>query len=167
MIVGCGGAGKTVLANQLSAVVGLPVVHLDGLYYDDRFRPVPAPGFLALQDAAIAEPAWIMDGNYASTMPRRLPAADTVIFLDLAWWTCLWSIVRRRWHYHGGRHDDGVHDRVSLGFCWYVVGYRCRMAPRVRGLIGEHAPQATVVTLRSRRQVDEWLARVAASDAAP
>ena len=109
----------------------------------------------------------VKDGNYASTMPRRLAVADTVIFLDLAWWTCLWNILRRRWHYRGGQHDDGVYDHLSVGFTWYVMGYRRRMAPQVRRLIDEHAPRATVVTLRSRQRAAAWLAQVAASNSAP
>ena len=60
MIVGCGGSGKTVLANQLGALQELPVVHLDTLYYDEQFQPVLLPDFLTLQDAAIAGPAWII-----------------------------------------------------------------------------------------------------------
>ncbi|MGH3899207.1 MAG: hypothetical protein ACRDTA_13400 [Pseudonocardiaceae bacterium] len=31
-IIGCGGSGKTHLANQLAALISLPVTHLDGVY---------------------------------------------------------------------------------------------------------------------------------------
>lgn len=33
LILGCGGAGKSTLARRLGAATGLPVVHLDGLYW--------------------------------------------------------------------------------------------------------------------------------------
>ena len=33
MIIGCGGAGKSTLARQLGEVTGLPVVHLDKLFW--------------------------------------------------------------------------------------------------------------------------------------
>lgn len=31
-----------------------------------------------------------------SSLPIRLEAADTVIFLDLPAWACLWGIIQRR-----------------------------------------------------------------------
>jgi uridine kinase len=43
-IVGCGGSGKTVLARQLGDLLGVTVVHLDALYYDERWQPAPPTG---------------------------------------------------------------------------------------------------------------------------
>lgn len=63
----------------------------------------------------------MIDGNYASTMPIRLTAADTVIFLDLPAITCLWGITQRRHRYHGTQNDhDGVYDRITWDFVKYV-----------------------------------------------
>ena len=44
LILGCGGAGKSTLARRLGAATGLPVVHLDGLYWQ--------PGWVAMERAA-------------------------------------------------------------------------------------------------------------------
>ena len=33
MIIGCGGAGKSTLARQLGGITGLPVVHLDQIWW--------------------------------------------------------------------------------------------------------------------------------------
>jgi adenylate kinase family enzyme len=111
----------------------------------------------------VTAPRWIIDGNYASSLPIRLQAADTVIFLDLPSWTCPCGIVRRRMRYGGGRHKDiGVYDRITGDVVRYVLGYRRRMAPRVRKLIVEHARNAEVVVLRSHRATRDYLAVAAA-----
>ena len=72
LILGCGGAGKSTLARRLGAATGLPVVHLDGLYWQ--------PGWVAMERAAwrrtveneIAKDAWIIDGNFGSSLELRL-----------------------------------------------------------------------------------------------
>jgi adenylate kinase family enzyme len=158
-IVGCGGSGKSHLARVLAARLGIKPVHLDALYYDENWQPLDQETFAGLQRDLVAAPRWIIDGNYASTLPIRLEAADTVIFLDLPGWTCLRGIVQRRLRHRGGQHQAiGVYDRITWGFIRYILGYRQKMAPRVRALIASHAGNAQVTVLRSRAAVRRYLA---------
>ena len=103
-IVGCGGSGKSRLARVLGTRLGITPVHLDVLYYDKDWQPLDQETFASLQRELVAAPRWIIDGNYASTLPIRMAAADTVIFLDLPGWACLWGIAARRLRHGGGQH---------------------------------------------------------------
>ena len=133
-ILGCGGSGESHMARALGSAVGITPVHLDALYYDQDWNPLPKDQFAALQQELVSQPRWITDGNYASSLPIRLRAADTVIFLDLA------GIAQRRLRHGSGQHDAiGVNDRITPNFVRYVIGYRRQMVPRVRRLIAEHA----------------------------
>jgi adenylate kinase family enzyme len=162
-IMGCGGSGKSHLARSLGAALGIEPVHLDGLYYDTDWQPLDKEKFADLQRGLVAVPRWIIDGNYASSLSIRLAAADTVIFLDLPGWACLWGVLQRRLRHGGGQHQAiGVYDRITWNFVRYILGYRKTMAPRVRALIAEHAGDAHVLILRSRRAARSYLATVPA-----
>jgi adenylate kinase family enzyme len=167
-IIGCGGSGKSHLARVLGARLGITPVHLDVVYYDKGWKPLDQETFAALQRDLVAAPRWIIDGNYASTLPIRLKAADTVVFLDLAGWACLWGIAQRRLRHGGGQHQAiGVYDRITWDFIRYILGYRKKMAPRVRDLITSHAGHAQVTVLRSRAAARRYLADPAALDRPP
>jgi adenylate kinase family enzyme len=160
-IVGCGGSGKSHLASVLAARLGITPVHLDALYYDAEWKPLGQETFAAVQRELVAAPRWIIDGNYASTLPIRLEAADMVIFLDLPSRACLWGIFQRRLRHGGGQHPTiGVYDRITWGFIRYVVGYRRKMAPRIRALMADHARNAQVTVLPSRAAVRHYVAAV-------
>ena len=165
-IIGCGGSGKSHVARALGATLGITPVHLDTLYYDRGWNPLPKQEFAALQHGTITQSRWIIDGNYASSLPIRLQAADTVIFLDLPARSCLAGIAQRRLRHGGGQHDAiGVYDRITWNFVRYIIGYRRQMAPRVRRLIAEHARDAEMIVLRSRRATRRYLASVTAAAA--
>jgi adenylate kinase family enzyme len=161
-ILGCGGSGKTHLAHELADRFELPLTHLDAVYYDAEWTPTPPEDFAQAQRELVAEPRWVIEGNYASTLPIRLHAADTVIVLDLPARTCLRGIAQRRLRHRGGQHQDvGVYDRITWNFIRYVIGYRRSMLPRVHQLVGDHAHTAEVVVLRSRGQARRLLRAVA------
>jgi adenylate kinase family enzyme len=158
-IVGCGGSGKSTIARQLSVIVDAPLTHLDAIYYDEHWQPMPPAEFAARQQELVAAPQWIIEGNYASTLRIRLAAADTVIFLDLPAAACLWGIIQRRLRHGGGQHAGGVYDRITWTFIRYVIGYRRAMRPRVRRLIREHGSHVNLITVTSRRQANRLLSR--------
>lgn len=163
-IIGCGGSGKSHLARSLGSQLGIKPVYLDALYYDQDWKPLDQETFADLQRILVAEAHWIIDGNYASTLPIRLQAADTVIFLDLPSWACLWGILQRRLRHGAGQHQAiGVYDRITWNFVRYILGYRSQMAPRVRKLIADHAGDAQVFVLRSRRAGRSYLASATSS----
>jgi adenylate kinase family enzyme len=161
VVIGCGGAGKTFLSNRLADLIGAPLTHLDSIYYDAEWNPLDARDFAKVQRKLVSGDRWLIEGNYASTLPIRLGRADTVIFLDLHPLVCLAGIVQRRLRYRGGQHDnEGVYDRITPEFVRYILGFRRSMRPRVLALLRDHGANVLVVTLRTRKDVAQFVANL-------
>jgi hypothetical protein len=155
VVVGCGGSGKSVLARALGAALDLPVTHLDAVYFDAAWNPLPAADFAARQRELVAAPRWIIDGNHNATLPIRLAACDTVVFLDLPTRTCLRSALTRQLHQL--THPTPDPHRLTPAVLRYLATYRRHMRPRVLHNIHTRAPHATLVHLTTRRQARRWL----------
>ena len=159
-VIGCGGAGKTTLANALGERLRLPVLHIDGFYWHD----VPGVGqvestpeqWRAIHDELISGERWVIDGMKLGVLQSRLAAADQVVFLDLPAWSCLWGVLQRRLRFRGQlRPDIGVYDRVNVEFIRWIWSFRRTARPRVLELLDACA--CDVVTLQSRGQVRAFL----------
>lgn len=84
MVLGPTNSGKSTLTEALGLRLGIPAVHLDQLRHlpGTDWKQRPDAEFAALHDAAIAEPAWIMDGSYSILMPQRLTRTTGIVVLD-------------------------------------------------------------------------------------
>lgn len=157
-IVGCGGSGKSHLARRLGQIIGAPVTHLDAVYYDEDWQTLDQETFAARQRALVAQPTWVIDGNYNSTLQIRLEACDTVVLMDVSTWAALYGILSRQLRHGTGHRGNGVHNRIHWGVITYATTYRRRMRPRVIAKINNFArDHADVVFLTSRRHTRRWL----------
>lgn len=95
LIIGCPGSGKSTFARALHAATGLPLTYLDMLYWNADRTTVCKEVFLSRLQEVLQQDAWIIDGNYASSLPTRLDACDTVFFLDYPVDLCLEGIRNR------------------------------------------------------------------------
>jgi len=86
-VVGCSGAGKTTLARELAARLGLVHVELDALFHGPGWTEPEPEDFRRRVAAALDDAAdgWVACGNYSVVQePVVWPRADTVVVLDLA-----------------------------------------------------------------------------------
>ena len=95
MIIGCSGSGKSTLARQLGDILQIPVVHLDRLWWKPGWETVSREEFDKRHMAALSEPHWIIDGDFSRTIPERMAACDTVIYLDFHRVACLLGVLKR------------------------------------------------------------------------
>lgn len=158
LIVGCCGAGKTTLAGELGRRLGLPVCHLDRIWWRPGWTEKPREEFDFELSELLRKESWIVDGNYQRTFAMRLERADFVILLNFSRWVCLWRIVRRFLQYRGrSRPDigDGCRERITLEFLRYVWGYQKKKYPEMKALIAGSGVPVRIV--HSPRELRRWL----------
>jgi len=161
LIIGSGGAGKSYLATRLAGVTGLPLIHLDHLYWRPGWIATPDAGWVDTISRLVRRDRWIMDGNYGGTMAQRLAACDTVVFLDMPRGTCLIRLLRRRIRFAGrGRPSGppGCPERITLGFLWWVWTYRSRRRPGILQRLRLLPAGIGVHVLRSAADVERFVA---------
>lgn len=162
LIIGGNGSGKTTMARQLARITGLPLCHLDSLYWTDYWHPRERSSFLALLQAELEKPEWILDGNMKRTLPMRLTYCDTVIYLDFSGIRCFFGTLKRVIQYHGKcRPDMGGNcierfDQRSWDFIKSTLKFNKKNRADFYRMLAEH-PDVKLVVLKTRGQVREFL----------
>ena len=163
LVIGSPGAGKSTLAAELARLSGLPLVHLDQHYWRPGWAEPAPEEWEAQVSRLIAEPRWVIDGNYSATLRQRLTRADTVVYLDLPNWLCLTRIVRR-WLRHRGRvrgdMAPGCPEQLPPEFLAYALAFPHRGRRRVEEKLKDYS--GTVIRLRRPAEVRSFLAGVGA-----
>jgi adenylate kinase family enzyme len=119
LILGPSGAGKSALARRVGERLGLPIAHLDAIYWNPGWVPTEIGQFRERVAHLAARDTWVMDGNYTTHLDLRLPRAEAVIWLDLPRYVyfprAVWRMIRNYWRERGDV-GPGCPERFELSF---------------------------------------------------
>ena len=159
VIIGCGGAGKSTLARQLGEKLGLPVVHLDKLFWRPGWVQVSQEEFDRLHRQELARDKWIIDGNFNRTMAERVARCDAIIYLDFNRFSCVFGVFKRILTTYGTVRPDmgeGCPERFDWEFLRWVWNYNKDKRERNYRLLNETKGVETIV-LKNRKAVKQFL----------
>ena len=157
IIIGCPGGGKSTFARALHEASGLPLYHLDMMYWNADRTKVPKEVFQERLEEALGQEHWIIDGNYNRTMEMRMEACDTIFFLDYPVEVCLEGAHARK----GTKRTDlpwveGEDDQEDEEFLEFIRSFREESRPRILELLEQYADKEIMV-FKSREEADRFL----------
>ncbi|QRM27423.1 adenylate kinase [Microvirga sp. VF16] len=156
LVIGSPGAGKSTLASRLAGRLDLPLIHLDKEYFGPGWSMPAKAEWRERVKALTARPAWVMDGNYASTFDIRVPRATVIVWLDLPRWQCalsvLWRVAK---NYGQSRPDLGTAgpERFDWSFMRWIWSYPDKMRPKTMRMLERLRPDQRVYVLHSRSDI--------------
>lgn len=159
-------SGKTTLGRELARRLDVRFVELDSLVHGPNWTETPDDELRAVVEPIVASDGWVIDGGYWGKLGDLvLRNADVVVWLDLPLRIWLPRLVRRTsgrvigreelWNGNRETVRNFIFSRDSL--LWYAL----RNHPRHRRVYPERLAPYNVVRLRTPREVDAWLARLA------
>ncbi|MBE6637070.1 MAG: adenylate kinase [Ruminococcaceae bacterium] len=155
LVIGCPGSGKSTFSRALHKKTGLPLYPLDLLYWNADRTTVSREIFVERLQEVLAKDAWIIDGNYASTLALRLSACDTVFFFDLPLQDCLDGLAARKGKPRPDLPWIEPMDEEDEAFLSFVRNYRAATRPTVLALLERHPEKRTVI-FTSHKESDHF-----------
>lgn len=163
LVAGVSGVGKTTLARQVAAVLGVPHVEIDALFHGPDWTP--REQFLADVRELARREAWITEWQYSSARPLLAARADLMVWLDLPYFSVALPRVVRRTVRRRVRRDVLWNGNVEPPL-WtfltnreHIVRWSFSTRNTCRALMSRlerERPDLPVVRLRSSRDVIEW-----------
>jgi len=165
ILIGCSGTGKSTLARTLSEKLGLPVLHLDRIWHD----PAQAANFHdILADFMDSHESFIVDGNYASTLPMRVQRADLVIWLKIP---RVKSIFRVVWRSIKGRL--GIFERSDMAeaftekfdkeyweFLKFIWNFEKENFPKMEEALANRPKNCKLIVVKNDREKQRLIAEL-------
>lgn len=154
IVIGCPGAGKSTFSRKLSAKTGLPLHYLDMIWHRSDRTVIGREEFDKRLAEITNESQWILDGNYARTLPLRLAKCDTVFFFDLPLHECIEGVKSRL----GKDRVDMPwnDDKLDPEFLQWIIDFPRDVVPEINRLLETF--DKTIIRFKSRDEADKFIA---------
>ena len=154
IVIGCPGSGKSTFSRELHNKTGIPLYHLDMMFWNEDKTTVEKRVFLDRLSALLEREEWIIDGNYASTMELRMAACDTVFFLDYPLEICLEGVKERR----GKSRDDmpWIETEEDAEFIEYIKAFNDQQRPQINELLSKYSNK-DIIVFSGREEANAFL----------
>lgn len=157
ILLGCPGSGKSTFSKKLRDATGLPLFHLDNIWWKPDKSHISRAEFDQKLEEILSGDRWIIDGDYSRTVEIRVKSCDTVIFLDYRFEECMNGIKERV----GKNRTDMPWTAQTLDpeLVKQVENYERDNRPVILSLF-EKYPDVNRLIFKSRLEAAAWMRRL-------
>lgn len=157
IVLGCSGSGKSTFSKKLHEVSGLPIIHLDNIWWKPNRSHISREKFDKELDEILQGDKWIIDGDYSRTYEIRFKSCDTVIFLDYSFEECMIGIKDRV----GKERSDipWTEHELDPELVKLVENYEKDNRPVVLSLLEKYSDKNRFI-FKSRLEAEEWMSEL-------
>lgn len=164
MVIGVSsGVGKSTFARQLGERLNIPVYHLDQLFWKPGWVEASLEEFSAAQNSIVKQDNWIIEGNYNQTFHIRAERADTIIYLELPIFICLYRVIKR-WLMNRGKTRIDMGEGCPEKIDWPFIKFICTTYyPRKKKMKSQFQHFQTlgrkkkIVVLKSKKEIMNFI----------
>ena len=157
IVLGNNGSGKSYFSKKLAEITGLPLIHLDLLYWKENWTHPSREEWAEIQRNLVASKQWIIDGMHISTLEIRFKEADAIYFLDIDTSVCLESVRQRELQERTDfpNHLDKQQGNFETFECG-VLNFEEKRKPRIIELHKKY-PSKDFIVFKTRKETDDYL----------
>ena len=154
VVIGGSGSGKSYFSRSLAEATGLPLYHLDNVFWNPDKTHVSREVFDRRLDVILGYKRYIIDGEYGRTLERRIAAADTVFYFDIPLADRLEGAAARV----GIIHPDLPWTETELDpeFEKWIRDYDTDQRPVTLGLL-EKYKEKDIIIFKNRKEADDFI----------
>jgi len=169
-VIGSSGSGKSTLASALAKRLGVEYIEMDRLFWLADWQMPSDEQFKALLVAAMAQPGWVLDGNYSRTTELKWREVDMVVWVDYSFSRTLYQSLSRAlkrifsqqelWPGTGNRETWGRLLSKDSILLWMLKNYRHNRRRYLAIMQSPRYSHIRFVQLRSPAQAQQFLASI-------
>ncbi len=162
VIFGFSGGGKSTLARKMGEMLDIEPVHFDAIHWLPNWVESTVEHKKEIIAEVLKRDKWIIDGNYRKVFwKERLDDADTVIFVDVNRFTCLYQAWKRSRIYKGKTRPDmgeGCTEKFDFEFAkWILLDGRKKRKSNLEIMKTLKDMGKDTYILKSRKDIDNFL----------
>ncbi|MHA7175348.1 P-loop NTPase family protein [Arthrobacter sp. Sr24] len=169
LVAGVSGAGKSTFARRLATLLGMKYTELDSLFHGPNWEP--RAQFPDDVDRLTQAPTWVTEWQYTGVRRLLAERADTLIWLDYPVAVSMLRLIRRTVRRRLRREElwNGNYEGPLWGIFTdsdHIIRWGWRTRNSLRTLVPTLDSASSglhVVRLRSPREAESWLGRLASS----